>query len=104
MIIIHPTVQGLSKNVPDDAAESWLAQGWLLAGSKEALAAAPEVPICEIVGEKAVEGIRSPDATPVPVEDLVPDELVPCPTCGASGEEPCVTASGNETNRHAKRA
>jgi len=26
-----------------------------------------------------------------------------CPTCGAVGEDPCVTASGNETSRHAAR-
>jgi hypothetical protein len=98
MIIIHPTVQGLSKNVSHDTAESWLAQGWLPAGSPEALAAAPEVPVCEIIGATPVKDVRPP----VVVDDapLSP----PCPTCGASGEETCVTASGNETNRHAKRA
>lgn len=97
MIIIHPTVQGLSKSVPDDSTDQWLAQGWLLAGSPEALAAAPEVPVCEIVRATPVEKVRAPVVDDPPVSP-------PCPTCGASGEEPCVTASGNETNRHAKRA
>lgn len=26
-----------------------------------------------------------------------------CPTCGASGDQPCVTANGNETSPHALR-
>lgn len=34
----------------------------------------------------------------------VADTGEPCPTCGAIGDEPCVTASGNTTDQHATRA
>ncbi len=34
---------------------------------------------------------------------LEAEVLKPCPTCGAVRDEPCVTASGAETERHAKR-
>jgi hypothetical protein len=37
-----------------------------------------------------------------PVEDEAPESA--CPTCGAVGEEPCRTASGNEASEpHAAR-
>lgn len=36
------------------------------------------------------------DVDPAPSDDA-------CPTCGSWGEQPCVTASGAETTRHAKR-
>lgn len=35
-------------------------------------------------------------------EEASPDGA--CPTCGATGDEPCRTSSGNETSRHAGRA
>lgn len=31
------------------------------------------------------------------------DESDACPTCGASGDDPCVTSGGNETAPHANR-
>lgn len=31
------------------------------------------------------------------------DESDACPTCGAGGDDPCVTASGNETSPHSNR-
>lgn len=68
MIVHHPTIPGLSREVPDERAAGWLEQGWV---TDEA---APAVPSDE-----------------------------PCPTCGATGEDPCVTPSGNETGRHARR-
>lgn len=49
----------------------------------------------------------------VPLRAELEEELVtsdvpltadpPCPTCGAVGDDPCHTASGNETNDHAGR-
>lgn len=99
MIIIHPTHPGVSKNVPDSEADGWLESGWLPAGSPEALAAAPEVEVSRVIGAPAVEGVRGPNTEPR--SDAATE---PCPTCGAVGDAPCVTASGNETSRHAKRA
>lgn len=40
----------------------------------------------------------------VEVKGSEPSGTDPCPTCGATGDAPCVTPSGAETSRHAKRA
>ena len=43
---------------------------------------------------------------PAEVPDIVPvaEAVDVCPTCGRSGDEPCVTASGNvKADWHAKR-
>jgi hypothetical protein len=73
-VVKHPTIDGLVRNVPDAALSSWKAAGWIADKS-----AAPGV-------------LATAEAPPRP-----------CPTCGATGDEPCVTASGNETTPHAKR-
>lgn len=38
--------------------------------------------------------------TDAPVQEALP---VACPTCGATGEQPCMTNAGKVTKRHAKR-
>lgn len=48
----------------------------------------------------AAEAREQNDALPVLVE-ATPE--VPCPTCQASGEQPCMTRAGKVTKRHAGR-
>lgn len=75
-VVKHPTIEGLTRSVPDAAVSSWKAAGWL-------------------ADERAKPGLVVHDSAEAPPR--------PCPTCGATGDDPCVTSSGNETTKHAKR-
>lgn len=87
MIVKHPTIKGLLKSVPDEQLPRWEAAGWVR---------------CRIVGEQGAE-LFVPESS----GHIVPDAPMapPCPTCGASGDDPCVTFHSNQpTRRHASRA
>lgn len=79
MKVQHPDFPDLVRDVKDG--KPWLAAGWLK--FDEGSLIEPTV----IVGEQGVE-VFVPEA---------------CPTCGATGDQPCTTSTGNETSRHASR-
>lgn len=82
IVVQHPAFPTVLRTVENSDARRWEAAGWLrhLDGDRaERLA--------EMVAEHG-PGPSMPDV---------------CPTCGAVGDQPCVTASGNETSRHAAR-
>lgn len=82
IVVQHPTLTSVVRSVEDADAKEWEAAGWhrLVDGDR-----AERVAELEESGDPAV----------------IPSTL--CPTCGAVGDDPCVTASGNETSRHASR-
>lgn len=79
MIIKHPTLADVTRTVPDADVSRWEAAGWV-----PLLDAAQRARFIELEDEIAADP--------------------PCPTCGAQGEEPCVTFHTNKpTRRHAAR-
>lgn len=81
MIVKHPDFADVTKSVPDEHAARWEAAGWL-----PLLNADQRARLAQIEGEVQAAA------------------AAPCPTCGSSGDEPCVTSSGRTTTRHAARA
>lgn len=80
----HPAFPHIVREVED--VRSWLAAGW-----------------------QRVTGTDHPDQPDQPdhpdQQAAEPTSGAPCPTCGASGDEPCVTASGEQAKKpHAARA
>ncbi|WP_310962150.1 hypothetical protein [Nocardioides terrisoli] len=71
----HPSLP-VAYSVPEGDVARWEASGWL-------------VPCSD--GTQEHPGFVAEHAA------------APCPTCGASGDEPCRTASGNPTSRHKAR-
>lgn len=78
-VVKHPTIAGLERTVPDGSVASWEAAGWL----------------------PATEEIRAESPA---WQDAMASALdAPCPTCGASGDQPCSSSTGANTARHATR-
>lgn len=75
MKIQHPN-HDLERDVPDSAADRWLAAGWI-----------PAEPTSEDDGNDG--------------RDLF--VLAPCPICGAVGVEPCTSTFGEPTEQHPGR-
>lgn len=79
-IVKHPAFPNVQQVVEDDAVKEWEAAGWL--------------PLLDAAQRKRLAEIQSEVDTAA---------VTACPTCGALGDDPCVTASGNTTSRHAAR-
>lgn len=77
MIIKHPTLPGVTRDVSEAAVARWVEAGW------------EATEILAWTGQHVATVLEAP----------------PCPTCGAVGDDPCVTFHTNEpTRRHAARA
>lgn len=72
----HPAFPDITHSVPDDRDDEAKAAGWL--------------PVLD-------------DAQTRRFHELEREVAAPCPTCGATGDEPCRTASGKPTRRHKAR-
>lgn len=82
IVVQHPTLSHVVRSVEDKAVKEWEEAGWHRLAD----------------GDRADRVAEVTDAGDTAV---IPATL--CPTCGAVGDDPCVTASGNETSRHAAR-
>lgn len=78
IVVKHPSFPDIQKTVPAAEVDRWLAAGWLKLLTKEQ--------------EQRLDEIEAEIDAGV------------CPTCGASGYEPCRTASGAVAKKpHANR-
>ena len=76
MIVKHPVFGHVTRDIPEDKLEEWKASGWL-----------------PLLNDKQTARLHEIEA----------EVEARCPTCDASGDEPCRTASGNPTSRHKAR-
>lgn len=77
-IVKHPAFPDVQHMIEDDQLDEWKGQGWL--------------PLLTAAQEQRLEELQRD------VDDKH------CPTCGATGDAPCLTASGNPAkHRHADR-
>lgn len=81
-IVKHPTFPNIVQSVDDADVAAWEAAGWTRFVSGER-------------AERVAEVVSSGDVSTI--------QATLCPTCGAVGDDPCVTAAGNKTSRHAAR-
>lgn len=81
MILKHPTLSDVTRTVPDSEVGRWRSAGW--------------VPLLDEAQVARFEELE---------DEADALAAAACPTCGAVGDEPCVTFHTNEpTRRHANR-
>lgn len=81
IVVQHPTFPKVVQSVEDADVARWEAAGWV----------------------RFVDGARAERIAEVSEGDSNAIAATLCPTCGAVGDDECVTASGKPTSRHTGR-